>query len=101
MPDADTKYEVVSLNYGQTLLAGDSCEIILRSGTANVVVQDKINVDAQVGLSDLTASCELLVNTDVPRNHYIIISRGDGRGVIATSDIAYLMVRGEYQIVSQ
>ena len=100
MPVVKDKYEVVSLNKGQSILAGDACEMILRSGTASVVVTDAVNVAAQVGLSDLTGACELLVGTDVPRNHYIIVSRGDGRGMCATSDIIYLMVRGEYQIVS-
>nr|MBQ4319876.1 hypothetical protein [Clostridia bacterium] len=100
IPEIHDKYEVVSLNKGQSILAGDACEMILRSGTASVVVTDKVNIDAQVGLSDLTGACELLVGTDVPRNHYIIVSRGDGRGMCATSDIIYLMVRGEYQIVS-
>jgi len=99
VPAAKDKYEVVSLNKGQSILAGDACEMILRSGSASVVVTDQVNIDAQVGLSDLTGACELLVGTDVPRNHYIIVARGDGRGMCATSDIIYLMVRGEYQIV--
>ncbi len=98
-PAAKDRYEVVSLNYGQAILAGEACEMILRSGSATVVVTDKANVDMKVGLSDLTASVELLLDEEVPRNHYIIVSRGDGRGMISTSDISYLMVRGEYTIV--
>jgi len=92
-------YTVVELEKGQSIMAGDACEMILRSGSATVVVTDQINIDAQVGLSDMTSSAELLVGTDIPRNHYIIVSRGDGRGMYATSDYAYFLVRGEYEIV--
>ena len=92
-------YIVVELEKGQSLMAGDACEMILHSGSAIVVVTDQINIDAQVGLSDLTAASELLVNTEIPRNHYIIVSRGDGRGMCATSDYVYFLVRGEYEIV--
>ena len=100
-PDkASDPYTVVSLTAGQRLMALDSCEVILRSGSASVVVTDEVNRSMNIGLSDATAGTELLHGTAVPNNHYIIIPRGDGRGMLVSSDIAYFMVRGEYQIGS-
>ena len=98
--EASASYTVVSLTAGQKLMAVDSCEVILRSGSASVIVSDETNRSMNIGLSDATAAAELLHGTDVPVNHYIIIPRGDGRGMLVSSDIAYFMVRGEYQIVS-
>lgn len=95
---AGSGYEVVSLTYGQTLIALDSCEIVLRSGMASAVVELPDNISNNIGLSDLTAGIEILADEDIPKNHYLIIPRGDGRGIYVNSDTAYFMVRGEYRI---
>ena len=97
---ASDPYTVVSLTAGQKLMAADSCEVILRSGSATVIVNDETNRAMNIGLSDTTDGTELIHGTAVPNNHYIIIPRGDGRGMLVSSDIAYFMVRGEYQIGS-
>jgi len=97
----DFSYEVLELRSGQSLMAKSSCELILRSGSANVVVTDEVNKANSIGLSDLTAGTELTDSKQIPVNHYIIISRADGRGVKITSDIAYLLIRGEYEIVTK
>jgi len=93
------QFEVVYLTSGQTLLAAEPIELVLRSGEGKAVVHLKENISNGVGLSDLTAGAEITNGLSVPRNHYIIVPRADGRGVLITSKDAYLLVRGEYEIV--
>ena len=77
-------YEVVHLTKGSKLLADSPCEII------------PIN-----GLNNITDGTELLNAVDVPLFNCLIVPRGgDGRGIQVTSDEAYVMVRGDYQIVN-
>lgn len=95
------KYTVVSLSQGQKLMAKgadtESTEIILRSGTATA-----ISPFAEQGVADLTASVELYNGDPLVKNNYCIIPRGsDGRGICATSGVAYILVRGEYEIVQE
>ena len=100
--DADAaEFEVVTLTEGQSIMAdgGGACEIVLRSGSARVLITQKDNIDAGVGLSDLTAGKEIINNTALDKNHYLIASRSDGRGAYVTSATAYFMVRGGYKIV--
>lgn len=99
--DSQGDYEVVYLTAGQTLLASEAIELVLRSGEGTAVVQSQANISNGVGLSDLTAGAEITNGINVPRNHYIIIPRADGRGIRITSGDAYLMVRGEYEVVNQ
>jgi len=96
----DSSYKVLELKSGQSLMAKGACEVILRSGKATVVVTGAVNKANSIGLSDLTDGKELTDTMQVPTNHYLIISRADGRGVKITSDIAYLLIRGEYEIVT-
>lgn len=101
--DIDSKlgYEVVELKQGQSVMAANSCEMIFRSGKATVVIASETNKANSIGLSDLTKGAELLNGDEVPVNHYIIIPRADGRGIKITSPSAYLMIRGEYEIVTE
>lgn len=88
-------FEVVYLTKGQSLMATDACEVILRSGAA-----DAVSPFDEQGLADYTSGAELLNGAKLTVNHLNLISRGnDGRGLIVTSDDAYLMVRGGYTIV--
>jgi len=87
-------YEVVHATLGQQILADDACEIILRSGSAKA-----ISPFADQGLSDVSSGSEILNGKELSRNHYVIIPRGDGRGVSVTTNDAYFMIRGEYRIV--
>jgi len=99
--EVDFKYEVLELKSGQSVMAKGACEVILRpGGTATVVVTNAVNKANSIGLSDLTDGKELTDTMRVPVNHYLIISRADGRGVKITSDTAYLLIRGEYEIVT-
>lgn len=91
-------YTVVFVEHGKTLIAPKTAiELILRSGTATVVSP----FDDQ-GLSDITSGNDLLNGVSVSKNHEMIIPRAaDGRGILVTSpEGAYVMVRGEYEIVN-
>ena len=88
-------YTVVEMKKGQSLRAkSNSLEIILRPGGEASVVSRL----ADLGLADLTAGAELLNGNKMPVNHAVLIPRADGRGISITSDIAYVMVRGDYEI---
>lgn len=89
-----TAFTVVQLQRGQTVIAGESCEIILRSGTA-VVVLDAASLG---GISDLTEGVDLASGAAVTLNHYLLVPRDDGRGIHITSDVAFVMIKGAYTI---
>ncbi len=92
------KYTVVHLTKGQKLFAKgentESLEVILRAGTAV-----SISPFHDQGIADLTASCQLYDGQSLVTNNYCIIPRGqDGRGILITSDEAYILVRGVWEI---
>ena len=90
----DAAFEVVHLTHGQRLRSRDgSLELILRSGAASVISRE-----AEQGIADMTGGGDLLHGESIPRNHYLLIPRADGRAVSVTSIDAYLMVRGDYEI---
>jgi len=86
-------FKVVELKKGQTLLSGNGTEIILRSGNATSIK------GTYGGLADTTAAKDVNHGEAVERNHLLISSRNDGRGLTANS-MCYLLVRGEYTIYS-
>ncbi len=89
-------FEVVFVEYGKEVQCTAPTEIILRSGKAEIVspFEDQ-------GLSDLTDGTDLKNGIAVPKNHNLLIPRGeDGRGIVITSPGgAYIMVGGAYIIV--
>lgn len=92
-PDG-SQFEVICLQKGQKLLATSPCELILRSGAA-IVVSITTN-----GVNDMTDGTELMNAAAAPLYHSLLVPRGnDGRGIQVTSNEAYIMVRGGYQIV--
>ena len=96
--------KVIHLVKGQRLICNGgsdvSTEIYLRAGEAIAVSQyDSDGAFAQ-GLADLTHGKELFKNDPLEINAYIIVPRGDGRGVKVTSDEAYFLVRGKYTIMN-
>ncbi len=91
--DAIPGYEVVELKYGDCLFAKAACDIMLRSGSAFCIAPD-----ATQGISDYTAGVEILNKEPLIKNHMCLIPRGDGRGIMATAQSVYVMVRGEYTI---
>ncbi len=87
-------YTVVQLAAGQRVIAGESCEIILRSGTASVT----LSAESLGGISDITAGVDLAAGVSVDTNHLLLVPRNDGRGILITSEIAFIMIKGEYTI---
>ena len=94
-PEASVSYEVITMTRGQTLRSAEgSLEIILRPGGTATVYSE---IDGN-GIADLTNGTELVGGTDIPINAYCLIPRADSRGIVCTSDTAYVMVRGKYVI---
>ena len=88
-------YTVLELTRGQRVRAkSGSLEIILRPGGTAVVLSQ---YQGQ-GIADLTTGEELLNWVGLPANHSLIIPRADGRGIAVTSPIAYVLVRGDYEV---
>lgn len=88
------QYEVVHMKKGAKLLAKSPCELILRSGSG-IVVSITSN-----GINDFSEGVELMNAEEIPLYHGLLVPRGDdGRGIQITSNEAYVMVRGEYEIV--
>jgi len=84
-------YTPVSLIAGEILIGAEGTEIILRSGTAKgyTMVAD--------GLANVTTGQDIGNNVDIGRNNLLIVPRGDGRGVKASTDV-WLLVKGTYYI---
>lgn len=98
---SSVKYNVVYLTQGQKLFATgtitESTEVILRAGEVKC-----ISPFGDQGIADLTAAKELYNDDPLVKNNYCLIPRGsDGRGIYAVSSDAYILVRGEYQIVQE
>lgn len=98
---SSVKYAVVHLEKGQKLFATgsntESTEVILRAGEVL-----SISPFDDQGIADLTASKELYNNDPLVKNNYCLIPRGsDGRGIYAANSDAYILVRGEYEIVQE
>ena len=91
-------YTMLTMTKGQTLMADNCCEVVLLLGTATVVITSAANVEAGLGISDLTNSSVLVNGNLLPANHALVIPRGDGRGFTVTSDTAQVLVRGEYHV---
>ena len=93
------KYSVVFLQKGSKLMASgestESLEVILRAGEVVAV-----SPFADQGIADLTAAKELYNGDSLVKNNYCIVPRGsDGRGIYAVDSDAYILVRGEFEIV--
>ena len=84
-------YSVVQVAAGKSVIAGASCEIILRSGTASAIAS------SSGGVADLTGGTDLKTGFDVPKNHLLLIPADDGRG-IKCSTMSYVMIKGDYSI---
>lgn len=95
---AQSTYTLVELKKGGRIEATGCCEIIMTYGSSSAFVTSSDNMYAGVGLDDLTVGKRLLDGDLVMSDHYIVIPKGDGRGVSVTSDSAYFLVRGEYNI---
>ena len=99
-PDS-LKYTVVLIKKGQKLMASgestESTEVILRAGQVTC-----ISPYTDQGIADMTEAKEIYNGEPLVKNHYCLIPRGgDGRGICAVDGDAYILVRGEYNIVQE
>ena len=91
---AAAAYEVIEMKYGDCLFAAGAVDIMLRAGSAVCIAPD-----ASQGISDYTAGAEIYDGEALTKNHMCLIPRGDGRGIMATAQSVYIMVRGDYSLV--
>lgn len=96
-------YSVVHMKYGQKLFSQKhSFEIILRTGEAEVISPFSYDNGSEhvMGIADITSGTDVPDGSSIERNHMLVVpSGGDGRGILVTSEDAYILVRGEYYIV--
>ena len=86
-------FVVVRAEAGTTMIGGASTEIILRAGEAIVVA-------GYNGLANVTLGHDIMNGQRVELNHLLIVPQNDGRGLHFLSS-AYLMVKGDFQILNQ
>ncbi len=91
---ASAGWEIVEITNGQAIYAVSTCELILRSGSAVCIAPD-----ATQGIADITDGVEIYNGQNLTKSHLCMIPRGDGRGIKATHESVYVMIRGEYTIV--
>ena len=89
--DSTTRFSVVEVKKGETLIGGAGCELILRQGQAKVIATKK------GGLADTTDGIDLADGTDFPANHLTVVPLDDGRGLSAKTSVL-VMVNGTYTI---
>lgn len=87
----NTRFQVVEVKAGKSLIASAGTEMILRMGTCSVIGTDK------GGLSDVTMGFDLANGITVQGNHHLICPLDDGRGLTAVTD-CLIMVKGKYEI---
>ena len=86
-----TKFQVVEVPAGKSVIGDAGTEMILRMGTCSVIGTSK------GGVSDVTMGFDLADGVVVQGNHLLIVPLSDGRGVY-TSTNCILMIKGGYQI---
>ena len=86
-----TRFKVVEVPAGKSVIFGAGTEAILRMGTCSVIAAQK------GGLSDVTMGFDLADGIQVQGNHHLICPLDDGRGLKATSD-CLVMIKGTYTI---
>ena len=87
--------QVLHVYNGDIIYALGTSEIILRTGSATV-----IGNESNEGLSDITTGENLAPGTTLSKDHFVIIPRGDGRGIKITSGESFIMYRGSFSYVS-
>lgn len=83
-------FKAIELKKGQVLIAEESTEIIVRSGTANAIGSEN------GGISDITEGKDLKSGEEIKSNHLLIIPRSDGRGIEVKSNGTFIMIKGRY-----
>lgn len=86
-----TRFQVVNVPAGKSVICSAGTEMILRMGTCSVIGTDK------GGVSDVTMGYDLADGIVVQGNHLLIAPLDDGRGVRTATD-CILMIKGAYEI---
>jgi hypothetical protein len=86
--------KVVTIKKGQTLMARNGTEFIIRAGKA-IVVSNTTN-----GISDITVGKDLAPGVAIPNNHFLVFPT-EGRGITPSSTSTVdviVLVKGGYDI---
>ncbi|MFV0441109.1 MAG: hypothetical protein ACK5LV_07435 [Lachnospirales bacterium] len=83
----------IRVTKGQTVIGGQGTEIILRSGEA------KIFSNAADGVSNITKGANQDNGEKVVLDNLLLVPRQDGRGITITTNEAWIMIKGEYEII--
>ncbi|MBQ8808344.1 MAG: hypothetical protein IJZ81_03460 [Clostridia bacterium] len=86
-----TKFQIVNVPAGKTVIGTAGTEMILRMGECSIVGTQK------GGVSDVTMGYDLADGVIVQGNHLLIVPLDDGRGVKTSTD-CILMIKGGYEI---
>ena len=90
-------YKDISLTSGQTLILSPETEIIYRGGGAVAITSSN---DVAQGLTDMSASKEIISGKALEYGHIYFASASDSKkAILVTGDKAYFTVRGDYDIV--
>lgn len=87
---ASENFKVVELKEGQTIIAEENTEIIVRSGRVSAIA------GIRGGISDITGGIDLQTGDEVSLNHHLLIPRSDGRGIEVMSNGTFIMIKGKY-----
>lgn len=86
-----TRFQVVNVPAGKSVICSAGTEMILRMGTCSVIGTQK------GGMSDVTMGYDLADGIVIQGNHLLIAPLDDGRGVRTSTD-CILMIKGAYEI---
>lgn len=93
-PSGGSVLAVVELRAGQTLIAFEGTEFIVRNGKAVSTSQ------TSDGIPNLTTGQDLKSGAAIPNNHLLLFPRNDERGIRhddASTVVVNVMVRGAYE----
>ena len=86
-----TRFQVVNVPAGKSVICSAGTEMILRMGTCSVIGNEK------GGISDVTMGYDLADGIVVQGNHLLIAPLNDGRGVRTSTDCIF-MIKGGYEV---
>lgn len=86
-----TRFKVVEVPAGKSVLGEAGTEMILRQGNCTIIGT------AKGGVSDVTMGYDLANGIQVQGNHLLIVPVNDGRGVKAETN-CLIMIKGGYEI---
>ena len=86
-----TRFKVIDVPAGKSVICQAGTEAILRMGTASVIGTQK------GGVRDVTMGFDLPHGTVIQGNHHLIVPLDDGRGFSTSTDCIF-MIKGSYTI---